>query len=102
MTDPIGLRETTDSTLSRGGARDSAGLRLDPSRRIMLRFQATLDGEDEMEALRYARRMMIREERTRGLEWDEPSMEDPTYPAPRSAGSSWLARPPGDARRWPN
>ena len=78
MTDPIGLRETTDSALSRGGVRDSAGLRLDPSRRIMLRFQVSLDGEDEMEALRYARRMMIREERTRGLEWDEPSMEDPT------------------------
>ena len=33
---------------------------------------------DEMEALRYARRAMIREERTRGLEWDEPSMEDPS------------------------
>lgn len=78
MTDPIGLRETTDSTLSGGVARDSAGLRLDPSRRIMLRFQVSVDGEGEMEALRYARRMMIREERTRGLEWDEPSMEDPT------------------------
>jgi hypothetical protein len=31
-----------------------------------------------MQAVRYARRAMIREERTRGLEWDEPSMEDPT------------------------
>ena len=44
----------------------------------MLRFQVLLEGDDENEALRYARRSMIREERTRGLEWDEPSMEDPT------------------------
>jgi hypothetical protein len=77
MTDPIGLRETTEVP-ARGGARDAADLRLDPSRRVMLRFHVSLQGEDEMEALRYARRAMIREERTRGLEWDEPSMEDPT------------------------
>lgn len=77
MTDPIVLRETTEEP-ARGGPRDVVGLRLDPSRRIMLRFQVSLQGEDETEALRYARRAMIREERTRGLEWDEPSMEDPT------------------------
>ena len=44
----------------------------------MLRFQIALEADDELEALRYARRAMIREERTRGLEWDEPSMEDPS------------------------
>ena len=77
MTDPIRLRETTEVP-ARVGARDAASLRLDPSRRVMLRFHVSLQGEDEMEALRYARRAMIREERTRGLEWDEPSMEDPT------------------------
>lgn len=77
MTDPIGLRETTETPTSPAGAGDAAGLRLDPTRRIMLRFHVTSDGDDEMEALRYARRMMIRDERTRGLEWDEPSMEDP-------------------------
>jgi hypothetical protein len=78
MTDPITFREATDAPEPRGGARDGTELRLDPSRRIMLRFQLALDAEDEMEALRYARRSMIREERTRGLEWDEPSMEDLT------------------------
>jgi hypothetical protein len=45
----------------------------------VLRFALSLSSEEEREALRYARRSMIREERTRGLEWDEPSMEDPTF-----------------------
>jgi hypothetical protein len=53
-------------------------LRFDASRRVVLRFELAIAGEEAMEALRYARRAMIREERTRGLEWDEPSMEDPT------------------------
>jgi hypothetical protein len=82
MTDPIHFRETTEMQPSHGAARDAAGLRLDPSRRVMLRFQISLEGDDEMEALRYARRVMIREERTRGLEWDEPSIEDPTLSGP--------------------
>jgi len=43
----------------------------------MLRFEVDLGGGDELEAFRYARRAMIRDERTRGLEWDEPSVEDP-------------------------
>jgi hypothetical protein len=78
MTEPIRLREASEAPDPGGAHRDSAELRLDPSRRVMLRFQVLLDGDDEIEALRYARRAMIREERTRGLEWDEPSMEDPT------------------------
>ena len=79
MTEPIRFREASEPADPAGRGRDSTELRLDPSRRVMLRFQVLLDGEDEMEALRYARRAMIREERTRGLEWDEPSMEDPTF-----------------------
>ena len=58
-------------------AREAVALRFDPSRRVTLRFELTLRA-DQIEALRYARRAMIREERTRGLEWDEPSMEDPS------------------------
>ena len=61
-----------------GDPNDSLALRVDPSRRIMLRFALDVPDEDAFEALRYARRSMIREERTRGLDWDEPSMEDPT------------------------
>jgi len=45
---------------------------------MVLRFALTISTDEDREALRYARRCMIREERTRGLEWDEPSMEDPT------------------------
>ena len=41
-------------------------------------FELELEDDAEVEALSYARRAMIRDERTRGLEWDEPSMEDPT------------------------
>lgn len=61
-----------------GQMRDATALRFDPSRRVTLRFEIGLVGDDAVEALRYARRAMIREERTRGLEWDEPSMEDPS------------------------
>ncbi len=78
MTHSIGFREITDSSSAEGTPRDAVALRFDPSRRVMLRFQIALQSEDEIEALRYARRAMIREERTRGLEWDEPSMEDPS------------------------
>lgn len=53
-------------------------MRVDPSRRVTLRFALDVPDDDAFEALRYARRSMIREERTRGLDWDEPSMEDPT------------------------
>lgn len=74
--DPIRCRETTDVSSGAGEYRDSVAVRLDPSRRLMLRFQVGLHEEDELEALRYARRAMIREERTRGLEWDEPTLED--------------------------
>src|SRR5262245_54689695 len=57
---------------------EALALRYDPSRRVMLRFRLQASSPDDLEALKYARRAMIREERTRGLEWDEPSMEDPS------------------------
>ncbi len=79
MTDPIAFRETTtEASPTAGQLRDTVALRFDPSRRVMLRFQISLTGDEGLEALRYARRTMIREERTRGLDWDEPSMEDPS------------------------
>lgn len=79
MTNPISFRETTtEAPAMAGQMRDATALRFDPSRRVTLRFDIGLAGDDAVEALRYARRAMIREERTRGLEWDEPSMEDPS------------------------
>lgn len=56
-------------------------LRVDPSRHLTLRFRLSIPSTEDVEALRYARRAMIREERTRGLEWDEPSIEHPTFSA---------------------
>lgn len=80
MSAPIGFIETSDTASVFGGdVGDQVALRLDPTRRCMLRFEIRLSQGDDMEALRYARRAMIREERSRGLEWDEPSMEDPTF-----------------------
>jgi hypothetical protein len=80
MSTVIGFIETSDTAAVFGGdVGDQVALRLDPTRRCMLRFEVRLSQSDDMEALRYARRAMIREERSRGLEWDEPSMEDPTF-----------------------
>ena len=79
MQGQISFRETTEAATSgTEELRDSVALRFDPTRRVMLRFQLVWHDSDELEALRYARRAMVREERLRGLEWDEPSMEDPT------------------------
>ena len=80
----VGIRfvETTDlASVVGGDVSAQVAFRLDPTQRCMLRFQLDMSHPDNVEALRYARRAMIREERTRGLEWDEPSMEDPTVTA---------------------
>jgi hypothetical protein len=74
----IRLDETTD-VAPPGTGRDGLALRFDPTRRINLRFRLAFGSPDDVEALRYARRVMIREERTRGLEWEEPSIEDAVF-----------------------
>lgn len=79
--DTIGYRETTPSSFEGAEDRDAVALRIDPSRRVTLRFALLFEEPRDLEALRYARRSMIREERTRGLEWDEPSMEQPIFTA---------------------
>jgi hypothetical protein len=81
MTNTIRFREATDLTVPHGDAREVVAARYDPSRRVTLRFQLDISDPEDLECLRYARRAMIREERLRGLEWDEPSMEDPTVTA---------------------
>jgi hypothetical protein len=69
--------EETTTPLDGIADRDALAARLDPSRRVSLRFALLLEDDGDLEALRYARRVMIREERTKGLDWDEPSMEQP-------------------------
>ena len=44
-----------------------------------LRFLISADGEEALEALRYARRSLLREEQTRGRDADEPSLEDAVF-----------------------
>lgn len=79
---PIRVVENSEPFSPGGEDRDAvAALRIDPSRRMTLRFALKLATTGDLEALRYARRAMIREERTRGVEWDEPSMEDPSLGA---------------------
>ena len=79
MPPPIRFWETTDASASGVDVRDVLALRFDPTRRITLRFRLELDSGGDAEALRYARRVMIREERTRGLEWEEPSIEGAVF-----------------------
>ena len=74
----IRVDETTESA-SPADARDGLALRFDPTRRINLRFRLSFESAGDVEALRYARRVMIREERTRGLEWEEPSIEEAIF-----------------------
>ncbi len=75
---PIGYREL-ESGGGAGDPLDGVAIRYDPSRRVMLRFRLEISEPDDVDALRYARRAMIREERRRGLEWDEPTMDTLTF-----------------------
>ena len=72
----IGLIEVT------GGSHSSATV-AEPSRGDAspetLQFLISVDGEEALEALRYARRSLLREERTRGRDADEPSLEDAVF-----------------------
>jgi hypothetical protein len=77
----IHFTEMPEAALAAGDMGNAHALRIDPSRHLTLRFRLSIPSPDDVEALRYARRAMIREERTRGLEWDEPSIEHPTFSA---------------------
>lgn len=48
---------------------------------VTLRFRLTATDDTSLEALRYARRAMLREEWTRGVEDDEPSLEEAIFSA---------------------
>lgn len=88
MSAPIGYRETTDPSASVGDPSDRLALRFDPTRRVVLRFRLEFETDRDLDAIRYARRILIREERTRGLEWEEPSIEDAVFSA---SSVSWSA-----------
>lgn len=84
----IRFLETTRPSFTGAQDRDAVALHIDPTHSVTLRFSLMIGDAQGLEALRYARRAMIREERTRGLEWDEPSMEEPVFTATEIR---WLA-----------
>jgi hypothetical protein len=61
-------------------SRDSAAPALS-DRPVALRFRFVSTGDRALEALRYARRAMLREEGTLGVEEGEPSLEDAVFTA---------------------
>jgi hypothetical protein len=76
---PVGARSQGSSALAREG---------EPLMTLCLRLIAS-DGMD-LEAVRHARRSMLREEWTRGREPDEPSLEDAVFSAVEVV---WAVRP---------
>ena len=62
---------------------------------VTLRFLVSADNPDSLEALRNARRALLREELTRGRDVDEPSLEDAVF----SASEILWEVPPGQ-RPW--
>src|SRR5713226_5301613 len=62
---------------------------------MTLRFGIETDDQDDLEALRHARRSMLREEWTRGRDGEEPSLEEAMF---SPAEISWTIRP--EQRPW--
>jgi len=57
---------------------------------LTLRFLLSAEGQEELEALRNARRSLLREEWTRGRDSDEPSLEDAVFSPTEIL---WVVRP---------
>lgn len=76
---PVGLAEIPAPeapTPSRGSTAPALS-----ARTVTLRFRVLSAGHRGLEALRYARRAMLREEWTRGVVEGEPSLEDAVFTA---------------------
>jgi hypothetical protein len=78
MRTPIALSEVEDARASIAWSGESTATRLKPAM-CTLRFRLASTDADSLEALRYARRSMLREEWTRGIEEGEPSLEDAVF-----------------------
>ena len=74
----IGFSEVAESPASNAcSAGSSAALLEEPT--VTLRFRLTSTDDASIEAIRYARRAMLREEWTRGAVEGEPSLEDAVF-----------------------
>ena len=88
MSGPIRFSEVEQSVDPVSFNGDSAAPRLAETT-VTLRCRLLTADHDSLEALRYARRAMLREEWTRGVEEDEPSLEDAVFSA---SDVSWSVR----------
>lgn len=73
----IGLVEVSGAV--QPGVSEAQALFLVDESSVTLRFLVSVDGGAGLEALRFARRSLLREEWTRGREADEPSLEDAVF-----------------------
>jgi hypothetical protein len=79
MRTPIAITEIGDAPGSVAWSGDSTAPHLSGAP-CTLRFRLSAEA-DSLEALRYARRSMLREEWTRGIEEGEPSLEEAIFSA---------------------
>lgn len=80
MSPRIGISEIEETTAPADYSAGSTAPRLaEPT--VMLRCRLLTTDSASLEALRYARRAMLREERTRGAEEGEPSLDEAVFSA---------------------
>jgi hypothetical protein len=65
--------------VQRDSVAESKPLYLMEGASLTLQFLVSVDGGNGLEALRFARRSLLREEWTRGRDADEPSLEDAVF-----------------------
>ena len=76
----IAFTEVAASPASPAASSESTAARLEPGL-VTLRFRLVSSDERSLEALRYSRRAMLREEWTRGVEEGQPSLEEAVFTA---------------------
>ena len=74
----IGFSEVEESTGANAYSAGSSAALLEEAA-VTLRFRLTSTDDSSIEAIRYARRAMLREEWTRGAVEGEPSLEDAVF-----------------------
>lgn len=74
----IGLVEVSGG-VQHGSVSEAEPLYLSDGDGVTLRFLVSVDSGAGLEALRFARRSLLREEWTRGRDADEPSLEDAVF-----------------------
>lgn len=74
----IGLVEVSGG-VQHGSVSEAEPLYLTDGDGVTLRFLVAVDSGAGLEALRFARRSLLREEWTRGRDADEPSLEDAVF-----------------------